>query len=280
MSWLQGIKVINFTIRQHDDRHHSHHHHHHNHIILIVSELERDQCWSLSYNTMIIIMEVIFILFTIISNHLHLHHHHHPHPDRTQQGSLLPECSTLWRPGPQGRSVRAGKVAVIIIIIIIVYVVIIISSSSTSLPLLSLSSLIIHHHYQHLAIIWFFYDDDDDPQRPDGPWFSWFHRLGHRPSWSLPWVGGEILDDYIMMMIRIVVSGVSDHPLIIIIIGPCHGSAVGNHDFGWWLEQDPVNYAKDWLGQSFLILGQVWFGKGFHLWMSSLGAVNNHFPVY
>ena len=102
-------------------------------------------------------MEVIFILFTIISNHLH-HHHHlpHPDPDRIQQGSLLPECSTLWRPGAQGRSVRAWKVAVIIILVIITFVVIIISSSSSSssLPLLSLSSLIIHHHYQHLAIIW------------------------------------------------------------------------------------------------------------------------------
>ena len=256
MSWLQGIKVINFTIRQHDDRHHSHHHRHHNHIILMVSELERDQCWSLSYNTIIIIMEVIFIIFAIVSNHLHL---------RTHQGSLLPECSTLWRPGPQGRSVRARKVAVIIILVIIAFVVTIIIDNSSSL------STSCHHMI--------FYDNDD-PQRPDGPWFSWFHRLGHRPSWSLPWVGGEILDDYIMMMIRIVVSGVSDHPLIIIIIGPCHGSAVGNHAFGWWLEQDPVNYAKDWLGQSFLILGHVWFGKGFHLWMSSLGAINNHFPVY
>ena len=124
---------------------------------------------------------------------------------------------------------------------IIAFVVTIIIDNSSSL------STSCHHMI--------FYDNDD-PQRPDGPWFSWFHRLGHRPSWSLPWVGGEILDDYIMMMIRIVVSGVSDHPLIIIIIGPCHGSAVGNHDFGWWLEQDPVNFASPIIPHSWP--GLVW----------------------
>ena len=38
-----------------------------------------------------------------------------------------------------------------------------------------------------------------------------------------------------------------------------------------------VNYAKDWLDQFFLIPGQVWSGKGYHLWMSSLWGTQKTF---
>ena len=41
-----------------------------------------------------------------------------------------------------------------------------------------------------------------------------------------------------------------------------------------------VNYAKDWLDQSFLFPGLVWRGKGFHLGCDHYGPVNNHFPLH
>ena len=42
-----------------------------------------------------------------------------------------------------------------------------------------------------------------------------------------------------------------------------------------------VNYAKDWLGQLFLIPGLIpWHEKGIAYGCDHYGAVNNHFPVY